>query len=262
MFRALLPVRRLSRYHPPQPQPQPPPGTGAAPGSPRGPGLTPSVPGPAGNRVLPLWRRVAVVAAVSAAAGAAWLYLRQEKQRQHRLRRRSELQALALGQGDFHLLDQTGRARCKADFRGQWVLLYFGFTHCPDVCPEELEKLCRVVELLEKEAGLPPVQPLFITVDPERDGVAAMARYVRDFHPRLLGLTGSAEAVRAAGAAYRVYASAGPRDEEGGYAVDHSVLIYLLGPDGLLLDYYGRSKSDLQIARSVRRHMDTYRPLG
>ncbi|NXV82607.1 SCO2 protein, partial [Atlantisia rogersi] len=209
-----------------------------------------------------LRRRLATVAAVSATALALWLYLRQEKQRRYQARRREQLQALAVGQGDFQLLDHTGRARRKADFHGQWVLLYFGFTHCPDICPEELEKLCRVVELLEEEQpALPLVQPLFITVDPERDDVAAMARYVRDFHPRLLGLTGSPEEVKKVGAAYRVYASAGPKDEEGGYAVDHTVIIYLLGPDGLFLDYYGRGRTDAQIAQSVRRHMDTYQPI-
>ncbi|XP_010564357.1 PREDICTED: protein SCO2 homolog, mitochondrial [Haliaeetus leucocephalus] len=178
-----------------------------------------------------------------------------------RARRQAELRALALGQGDFRLLDQEGRPRQKADFRGQWVLLYFGFTHCPDICPEELEKLSRAVELLEREPGLPPLQPLFITVDPQRDDVAAMKRYVQDFHPRLLGLTGSPEEVRAAADAYRVYASTGPKDEDGDYIVDHTVLIYLLGPDGLFLDYYGRSKTDTQIAQSVRRHMETYEPL-
>ncbi|NXT59472.1 SCO2 protein, partial [Pluvianellus socialis] len=183
------------------------------------------------------------------------------KGRRARARRRAELRALALGQGNFQLQDQAGRPRRKSDFRGQWVLLYFGFTHCPDVCPEELEKLSRAVELLEREPGLPPLQPLFITVDPQRDDAAALGRYLRDFHPRLLGLTGSAEEVRAAGSAYRVYASAGPPDEAGDYIVDHSVLIYLLGPDGLLLDCYGRAKSAEHIARSVRRHMRTYRPL-
>ncbi|NXK10663.1 SCO2 protein, partial [Herpetotheres cachinnans] len=208
-----------------------------------------------------LGRRLAVVAAAGLTAGAAWLYLREEKARRQRARRREELRALALGQGDFQLLDQTGRRRRKADFRGQWVLLYFGFTHCPDICPEELEKLSRAVRLLEQEPGLPPVQPLFITVDPERDDVAAVGRYVQDFHPRLLGLTGSPEEVRAASSAYRVYASAGPKDEDGDYIVDHTVLIYLLGPDGLFLDYYGRNKTDVQIAQSVRRHMESYEPV-
>ncbi|NWR60667.1 SCO2 protein, partial [Bucorvus abyssinicus] len=208
-----------------------------------------------------LRHRIAVVAAATAVAGGAWLYLREEKGRRQQARRRAELQALALGQGDFELVDQHGHPRRKGDFLGQWVLLYFGFTHCPDVCPEELEKLGRAVALLEEQPGLPPVQPLFITVDPERDDAAALARYLRDFHPRLLGLTGSPEAVRAASSAYRVYASAGPKDSDGDYVVDHTILIYLLGPDGLFLDYYGRGKSDAQIAQSVRRHMETYKPL-
>ncbi|XP_009904008.2 protein SCO2 homolog, mitochondrial [Dryobates pubescens] len=214
---------------------------------------------------MPFWGRVGVVAAAGTAAGAAWLYLREEKERRRRARRQEELRALALGQGDFQLVDHTGRARRKSDFLGRWVLLYFGFTHCPDVCPEELEKLGRVVELLEREdaqkGSLPPIQPLFITVDPERDSVEALARYLQDFHPRLLGLTGSPEAVRAAGKAYRVYAQAGPPDASGEYLVDHSIILYLLGPDGLLLDYYGRAKSEEHIARSLRHHMDTYQPL-
>ncbi|XP_059673098.1 protein SCO2 homolog, mitochondrial [Gavia stellata] len=249
MFQALLPARCLPRRLPRPPR---------APAAPPRRGLGGAA--PAGGR-LPLARRAVVVAAVGAAAGAAWLYLREEKERRRRARRRAELRALALGQGDFRLLDQAGRRRCKADFRGQWVLLYFGFTHCPDICPEELGKLSRAVALLEQEPGLPPVQPLFITVDPERDDAAALGRYLRDFHPRLLGLTGSPEEVRAVGSAYRVYASAGPKDEDGDYIVDHTVLIYLLGPDGLFLDYYGRSKTDAQIAQSVRRHMETYEPL-
>ncbi|XP_063998878.1 protein SCO2 homolog, mitochondrial [Pogoniulus pusillus] len=211
---------------------------------------------------MPVWGRVAVVAGAAAAAAAGWRYLEEEKRRRRRARRQEELRALALGRGGFQLVDHTGRARRKEDFLGTWVLLYFGFTHCPDVCPEELDKLGRVVELLEAEgARRGAIQPLFITVDPERDTVEALARYLRDFHPRLLALTGSAEAVRQVGRAYRVYAQAGPPDASGDYLVDHSIALYLLGPDGHLLDYYGRSKSEEQIARSVRHHMDTYQPL-
>ncbi|XP_074937920.1 protein SCO2 homolog, mitochondrial [Phalacrocorax aristotelis] len=248
MFRALLPTRRLPRPLPRPPVPTPQRSLQVPRGTSRGGGL-------------PLGQRLVVVGAVGATVGAAWLYLREEKAQRQRARRQAELRELALGQGDFQLLDQAGRQRCKADFRGQWVLLYFGFTHCPDVCPEELAKLSRAVALLEREPGLPPLQPLFITVDPERDDVEAVGRYVRDFHPRLLGLTGTPEEVRAASRAYRVYASAGPKDEDGDYIVDHTVLIYLLAPDGLFLDYYGRSKTDAQIAQSVRRHMETYEPL-
>ncbi|XP_015709330.1 protein SCO2 homolog, mitochondrial [Coturnix japonica] len=224
-------------------------------------GLITPRPGGSPPPSLPLSRRLMVVAAVGGAAGGAWLYLKARKERERTEKRHRELRALALGHGDFQLLDHGGRPRSKADFIGQWVLLYFGFTHCPDVCPDELDKLSRVVELLDRDPALPRLQPLFITVDPERDDVEALARYVRDFHPRMVGLTGSSEQVKAVSAAYRVYASAGPKDEDGDYIVDHTIIIYLLGPDGLFLDYYNRSKTAEKIAESVRRHMENYQPL-
>ncbi|XP_039560511.1 protein SCO2 homolog, mitochondrial [Passer montanus] len=193
-------------------------------------------------------------------AAAGWLHLRRHKERQQRARQLRQLRALPLSQADFQLRDAAGTPRTKADFRGRWVLLYFGFTHCPDVCPEQLERLGRAVGLLERDAALPPLQPLFVTVDPERDDAAALARYLRDFHPRLLGLTGSPEQVRAAAAAFRVYVSAGPRDADGDYLVDHSVLTFLLDPDGAFRDCYGRSRSAEELARSVRAHMEAYEP--
>ncbi|XP_066866640.1 protein SCO2 homolog, mitochondrial [Kogia breviceps] len=203
--------------------------------------------------------RLLITALIGAGLGGLWLAMRAEKERWQQRRRTEALRQAAVGQGDFSLRDHRGQARCKADFRGQWVLMYFGFTHCPDICPEELEKLVQVVRQLEAEPGLPPVQPLFITVDPERDDVAAMAHYVQDFHPRLLGLTGSAEQVAQVSRSYRVYYSAGPKDEDQDYIVDHSIAIYLLNPDGLFTDYYGRARSAEQVADSVRRHMAAFR---
>ncbi|NXM89657.1 SCO2 protein, partial [Oenanthe oenanthe] len=190
--------------------------------------------------------------------GAGWLYLRRQKEQQRRARRLRHLRELSLAQGDFELRDTAGRTRRKADFLGEWVLLYFGFTHCPDVCPEQLERLSRALELLERDPALPPVRPLFVTVDPERDDEAALSRYLRDFHPRLLGLTGTAQQVKEAAAKFRVYVSAGPRDADGDYAVDHSVLTFLLDPDGAFRDCYGSSRTAEELARSVRAHMDTY----
>ncbi|XP_030327945.1 protein SCO2 homolog, mitochondrial [Strigops habroptila] len=223
----------------------------------------PPAPPPRGavsRRALPLWQRALVAGAGAGAAAGAWLWLRRRKRQERERRRREALRALP--QGDFALRDQAGTRRAKSDFAGRWLLLYFGFTHCPDVCPAALERLSRAVAALEWDPALPPLQPLFITLDPERDDEAALRRYLRDFHPRLLGLTGSAEEVRAAAAAFRVYAHAGPRDADGDYIVDHSVLIYLLGPDGLLLDCYGSGKSAEELERSVRRHMRTYQPLS
>lgn len=208
-----------------------------------------------------LQTRLLITALFGAGLGGAWLAARAEKE-QRRLQQRTEaLRQAAVGQGDFSLLDHRGQARCKADFRGQWVLMYFGFTHCPDICPDELEKLVQVVRQLEAKPGLPPVQPVFITVDPARDDVAAMARYVQDFHPRLLGLTGSAEQVDQVSRSYRVYYSAGPKDEDQDYIVDHSIAIYLLNPDGLFTDYYNRSRSAEQIADSVQQHMAGFRSI-
>lgn len=206
-----------------------------------------------------LQTRLLITALFGAGLGGAWLAVRAEKEQRRQQRRTEALRQAAVGQGDFSLMDHQGQARCKADFQGQWVLMYFGFTHCPDICPDELEKLVQVVQQLEAEPGLPPVQPIFITVDPERDDVAAMARYVQDFHPRLLGLTGSAEQVAQVSRSYRVYYSAGPKDEDQDYIVDHSISIYLLNPDGLFTDYYSRARSTKQIADSVRGHMAAFR---
>ncbi|XP_053440096.1 protein SCO2 homolog, mitochondrial [Nycticebus coucang] len=202
--------------------------------------------------------KLLVTALFGVGLGGAWLAARAEKEQQKQQLRTQALRQAAVGQGDFSLLDHQGQARCKADFRGQWVLLYFGFTHCPDICPDELEKLVQVVRQLEAKPGLPPVQPVFITVDPERDDVAAMARYVQDFHPRLLGLTGSPEQVAQASRSYRVYYRAGPKDEDQDYIVDHSIAIYLLNPDGLFTDYYSRGRSSAQIADSVQQHMAAF----
>lgn len=204
--------------------------------------------------------RLAMTLLVGGAIIGTWLYVHKEKQQKLQMQRIEQLRKVAIGQGDFCLLDHTGQRRTKKDFLGQWVLLYFGFTHCPDICPDELEKMSSVVKLLD-ESNLPTMQPLFITVDPERDDVAAMAKYIRDFHPRLIGLTGTPEEVKEAGRAYRVYASAGPKDEDGDYIVDHTILIYLISPNGLFLDYYNRMKNATQIAESIRQHMKNYMEL-
>ncbi|XP_077196647.1 protein SCO2 homolog, mitochondrial [Paroedura picta] len=198
---------------------------------------------------------------IGGGALAAWLYVRREKTLNEKRRRVEDLKKVAVGQGDFHLVDHTGQPRSKADFRGSWVLLYFGFTHCPDICPEELEKMSHVVELLDREAHLPRLQPVFVTVDPERDDAEAVGKYVREFHPRFLGLTGTPEQVREAGKAYRVYCSTGPKDQDGDYIVDHTVIVYLLGPDGLFLDFYNRRNSDAQMAQSIKGHMETFKSL-
>ncbi|XP_070848232.1 protein SCO2 homolog, mitochondrial [Chaetodon trifascialis] len=211
-----------------------------------------------GSHKLKLRTRLVVTLLFSGGLLGAWWFVHSEKQQKLRQQRLEQLQQVAMGHGNFSLLDHRGQRRTKKDFLGSWVLLYFGFTHCPDICPEELDKLSAVVSALDRDASLPPVQPLFITVDPDRDDVPALARYVKDFHPRLIGLTGTSEEVKQAGRDYRVYASPGPKDEDGDYIVDHTILIYLISPDGLFLDYYNRMKNQEQIAESIRNHIRNY----
>lgn len=216
------------------------------------------MPNPDSSAGIKLRTRLVVTLLFGGGIIGTWWYVYREKQKKIQMQRLEQLRKVAVGQGDFSLLDHTGQRRTKRDFLGRWVLLYFGFTHCPDICPDELDKMTSVVRILDKDPSLAPVQPLFITVDPERDDVAAMAKYVKDFHPRLIGLTGTAEKVKQAGRDYRVYASAGPKDEDGDYIVDHTIIIYLVNPDGLFLDYYNRMKNDVQIAESIRNHMKNY----
>ncbi|XP_026878824.2 protein SCO2 homolog, mitochondrial [Electrophorus electricus] len=210
-------------------------------------------PKPGSSAKIKLRTRLAVTLIIGGGIVGTWWYVHHEKDQKLQAQRLEQLSKVAVGQGDFSLLDHTGRRRTKKDFLGSWVLMYFGFTHCPDICPEELEKVSSVVDLLDKDAGLPLVQPLFITVDAERDDVTAMAKYVSDFHPRLLGMTGTPEEVKEVGQAYRVYASAGPKDEDGDYIVDHTILIYLINPDGLFLDYYNRTKMPHRLLKSIRK---------
>ncbi len=139
--------------------------------------------------------------------------------------------------GAFTLTDQTGRARTDADFRGKLMLVYFGFTYCPDICPTDLQAIGLAMKELGEQAA--DVQPLFVTLDPQRDTTGHLAQYVPLFHPRLLGLTGSIDDVTKAADAYRVYFKrvvTGPTADD--YTVDHSAFIYLMGRDGKYLGFF------------------------
>nr|XP_032824244.1 protein SCO2 homolog, mitochondrial-like [Petromyzon marinus]XP_032824245.1 protein SCO2 homolog, mitochondrial-like [Petromyzon marinus]XP_032824246.1 protein SCO2 homolog, mitochondrial-like [Petromyzon marinus]XP_032824247.1 protein SCO2 homolog, mitochondrial-like [Petromyzon marinus]XP_032824248.1 protein SCO2 homolog, mitochondrial-like [Petromyzon marinus]XP_032824249.1 protein SCO2 homolog, mitochondrial-like [Petromyzon marinus]XP_032824250.1 protein SCO2 homolog, mitochondrial-li len=198
--------------------------------------------------------RILVTAGIGSAFFGWWVYLRYEKQglNDH---------IVGLGGVKFELTDQSGRKVKGHDLLvGQWSLLYFGFTHCPDVCPEEMEKVSGVVHTLDKDTNLPRVQPVFVTIDPQRDDVAAVAQYIKDFHPRLVGLTGSPEQISAISKAYRVYAQPGPRDPtDQEYVVDHSIITYLICPHGAVLEFYNRSVEEADMAEKVRQRLRAHR---
>jgi protein SCO1/2 len=167
-----------------------------------------------------------ILLALAVAAGAALLLLRPTAPQ-------GNLSGSSVG-GPFTLTDETGRAVTSDSFKGQWRLMYFGFTYCPDICPTDTAKLAAGLKLFEekhpKEAA--KLQPLFLTVDPERDTPAALAEFTDSFHPRLLGLTGSREQVESALKAFRVYAQKVPGTTPDAYTYDHLAVFYLMDPDG------------------------------
>lgn len=133
---------------------------------------------------------------------------------------------------DFRLTDHTGRPRRLADFRGKAVAMFFGFTHCPDMCPTAMAELAEVLRLLGDEAGR--VQVLFVTVDPKRDTLAVLSQYVPAFHPSFLGLYGDAAATERTAKEFKVYYHANSVNEHGAYSVDHSGQILVFDPQGRL----------------------------
>jgi cytochrome oxidase Cu insertion factor (SCO1/SenC/PrrC family) len=155
--------------------------------------------------------------------------------------------------GPFDLIDHAGRRRTDADFRGKLVLLYFGYTHCPDVCPTELQALSLALDMLGPAGDA--VQPLFITLDPERDTPSQLADYVTAFHPQLVALTGPHAAIRKVALAYKVYFARSVAAEGGDYGLDHTGFIYLVGKDGRYLGFLPPGSSPEQIAQAVRERL-------
>ena len=144
-----------------------------------------------------------------------------------------------LGQADFHLTDFNGKSRSLADFRGKVVVLFFGYTHCPEACPTTLADLAQVMRMLGKDADR--VQVLFVTVDPERDRPELLAKFVPFFYPSFLGLYGDARATAQTAKAFGVGYEK-QYYKKGGYTLLHSVGTFLIGTKGqpLLLSSYGQ----------------------
>ena len=156
--------------------------------------------------------------------------------------------------GPFALTDHNGRRVSEADFRGRHMLVFFGFTHCPDVCPSALQVASAAIDKLgARAAGLTPV---FISLDPERDTPAQMKSYVSSFHKSFVGLTGSPEEVAAVAKAYRVYfARTKDPKSTAGYTIDHTSIIYLMGPDGTFLTHFTHATPVDTIATALAKYM-------
>ena len=164
----------------------------------------------------------------------------------------------ALIGGPFSLTDQSGQRRSEADLKGRYALVYFGYTYCPDICPTSLSTMTQGLDLLAEQAPdkAQAVLPVFVTVDPERDTVAALASYAEHFHPRLLALTGTPEEVAAAAKAYRIFYQKVEEPGASDYLMDHSSVLYLMGPDGSYLTHFTHASTAEDIAKGLAAQVD------
>jgi protein SCO1/2 len=151
--------------------------------------------------------------------------------------------------GPFRLIAGDGRVVTDRDFRGKYLLVYFGYTICPDICPTTLQSVAAALDRLGAKADR--LQPLLITVDPTRDTPPVLAQYAAAFSPRLIGLSGTPEQIAAVEREYRIYAAIRPAG--GGYAVDHSSALFLMGPDGRFIARLDPEASASEIAADLGR---------
>jgi protein SCO1/2 len=154
--------------------------------------------------------------------------------------------------GPFTLTDQTGRERSDRDFRGKLMIVYFGYTFCPDVCPADLMAVTQALDALGPAAD--GIQPIFITVDPERDS-KVLAEYVSAFHKSLIGLTGSRQEIRKVANAYKAFYAKVPGEHDGEYAIDHTGVIYLMGRDGEYLGFMPPQTGPEKLTEVLRQYL-------
>jgi len=186
----------------------------------------------------------AIVFALGAAGlAAALLHLQGGSQ--------TATQASSVG-GPFSLVDQDGQAVTEADMKGKPHLVFFGFTHCPDVCPTSLYEMTQALNALGADAE--KTEAFFVTVDPARDTPEAMKAYLKSFSPRIRGLTGTQEQVDGMVKAYKVYARKQPL-EGGDYTMDHTAVVYLMDRNGNFVAPLNLKRSPEEVAAEIRRYI-------
>lgn len=205
------------------------------------------------------WKSIVLFVAVG--AGLTWLFNNQKE----KIKLRNEAAAnrgagKPLIGGPFDLVDMNGKKYTDEDLKGHFSLIYFGFTHCPHICPDELDDMGEIIDGLKEKYKL-EFQPLFITCDPVRDSPEMMKEYLGDFHPKILGLTGTYDDVKKCCKAYRVYFST-PRNVKPGqdYLVDHSIFYYLMDPEGKFIDVLGRNYDVKTAIEKIKDDMKAYVP--
>ena len=162
-----------------------------------------------------------------------------------------KVQSAAIG-GPFHLTDQNGRPVTEADIKGHPTLVFFGFTHCPDVCPTTLFEMSEIIRKLGPDAD--KVNALFVTVDPERDTPAVMKDYLGSFDPHVRGLTGTPEEIAQIAKGYRVYYKKVPQGDND-YTMDHTAIVYLMDKDGKFVTPFDAKKQPEAAVDALRKYL-------
>jgi len=155
--------------------------------------------------------------------------------------------------GSWTLTDYNGKAVTDQDYTGTYRLMFFGFTYCPDVCPTELKRLTLVLEGLGEEASA--IKPLFVTIDPERDTPEALKEYLERYDPRFIGLTGTIPQIEHMEKIYKVYSAKVEDPEHTEYTVNHSALVYLIGPDDKVLHLFHSGETPDEMIALIRKTM-------
>lgn len=185
-----------------------------------------------------------------------WTY---NKKKELETIKENEANRAAVG-GPFKLIDHNGNEFTEKNLLGKFSLLYFGFSHCPDVCPAELDKLAMWIERIKKDCNV-DVQPVFITCDPIRDTLDVLKRYLKDFHPSIIGLTGTHDQIKEMCKNYKVFfstpANANPKDD---YIVDHSTFTYVIDPEGQFMEAIGTIYDDEEGLERIEQHIKTFLP--
>lgn len=192
--------------------------------------------------------------------GLMW-YFRRERSRVETKRLEESNRGLGkpLVGGPFTLTDQDGKSFSDTDLHGKYSLIYFGFSRCPDICPDELEKMAKMLDIINKDGKI--VTPVFITCDPFRDSPEVLKEYLAEFHPDIIGLTGTYDQIKAVCKAFRVYFSLPPNlkaNQE--YLVDHSIFFYFMDPEGQYLDVFGKQYNHETAVEKMREHMEVWKP--
>ncbi|ANZ75858.1 BA75_03080T0 [Komagataella pastoris] len=215
--------------------------------------------GSSGNVEFSTWKAVVLFALVGT---AVTFFFKREKKRLELQKEADQNRGIGkpLVGGPFDLIDTNGEQFTQEKLKDKFSLIYFGFTHCPDICPDELDKLGLMLDELKSKYNI-QIQPIFITCDPARDTPAVIEEYLKDFHPDIIGLTGTYDKIKECCKNFRVYFST-PRDVKAGqdYLVDHSIFFYLMDKEGEFIDVLGRQYDASGAVEKIKGHIDAYVP--